>query len=190
MIDWSAFPRDVNVPGYIMRPAFLFIKRMLGEDLIGAEIGVYLGETAEYVLRNMKLKRYYMFDPYAPYGDMQRSAEDWEEIYRKIFLLFSMRDNVEFIRSCSEKSCKLLPDSYLDFVYIDGNHEYKYVEKDISMWYNKVKDGGVLCGHDYQLEDVRKAVNDFASTNNITITTEEDWYTKVPDWWFIKNGHR
>lgn len=190
MIDWAKFPRDVHVPNYIMRPAFFFIKRMLGENLVGAEIGVYLGETAEYVLRNMKIKQYYMIDPYTPYGDMQRSQEDWDQLYQKIRALFSSRNNVDFIRAHSEEACKIFRDNHFDFIYIDGNHEYKYVEKDLNIWYNKVKDGGILCGHDYQLDDVRNAVNDFATTNNITITTEEDWYTKVPDWWFIKNGKR
>jgi hypothetical protein len=190
MIDWTQFQRDVNVPGYIMRPAFLFIRKTLGEDLTGAEIGVYLGETAEYVLNNMRLKKYHMIDPYIPYGDMQRNAEDWDEIHRRILFLFMGRKNVELIRETSEKACSRYQDGCFDFVYIDGNHEYKYVEKDISMWYNKVKDGGILCGHDYQLTDVCNAVNDFAATINTPITTELDWYTKVPDWWFIKNGHR
>lgn len=35
----------------------------------------------------------------------------------------------------------------LDFVYIDGDHKFKYVAEDISEWF--WKKGGMIAGHDY-----------------------------------------
>jgi SAM-dependent methyltransferase len=189
-IDWSKFPRDVNTPNYIMRPAFQHVKARMGRWLVGAEIGIYLGETAEYALRNMELHQYVMIDPYIPHGDMQRSAADWSEIYEKIHKLFVDRPNVKFMRATSEDAAKTFPDGYFDFVYIDGNHEYEYVEKDLNSWYNKVKDGGVLCGHDYGNEPtwagVKKAVDEFATRKGLIVQHKEDWYTHVHDWWVDK----
>ncbi len=40
-------------------------------------------------------------------------------------------------------------DNSLDFVYIDGNHDFRYIAEDISEWTNKVKKGGIVSGHDY-----------------------------------------
>jgi len=40
-------------------------------------------------------------------------------------------------------------DDSIDFVYIDGNHSFKYVAEDICEWVKKVKVGGFVCGHDY-----------------------------------------
>ncbi len=40
-------------------------------------------------------------------------------------------------------------DGSLDFVYIDGNHQFKYVADDICEWSRKVRRGGVISGHDY-----------------------------------------
>lgn len=40
-------------------------------------------------------------------------------------------------------------DSSLDFVFIDANHKYESVKKDIAAWRPKVKPGGLICGHDY-----------------------------------------
>ena len=40
-------------------------------------------------------------------------------------------------------------DESLDFVYIDGNHEFRYIAEDIYEWTKKVKKGGIVSGHDY-----------------------------------------
>jgi len=37
----------------------------------------------------------------------------------------------------------------IDFVYIDGNHGFKFVTEDICEWSKKVRKGGVIAGHDY-----------------------------------------
>lgn len=39
----------------------------------------------------------------------------------------------------------------IDFVFIDGSHEYQDIKDDINAWLPKVKRGGVLAGHDYYL---------------------------------------
>jgi hypothetical protein len=44
-----------------------------------------------------------------------------------------------------------LPDASLDFVFIDGSHDHESVIADIRAWLPKVKPGGVLAGHDYDL---------------------------------------
>lgn len=46
-------------------------------------------------------------------------------------------------------------DESLDFVYIDGNHNLKYVVEDICEWSKKVKNGGIISGHDYFYTDSR-----------------------------------
>jgi len=40
-------------------------------------------------------------------------------------------------------------DKSLDFVFIDANHDYEYVKDDIIKWLPKVKDNGIIAGHDY-----------------------------------------
>jgi predicted O-methyltransferase YrrM len=36
-----------------------------------------------------------------------------------------------------------------DLVFIDGNHSYQCVKDDIHWYLPKVKQGGILCGHDF-----------------------------------------
>jgi predicted O-methyltransferase YrrM len=44
---------------------------------------------------------------------------------------------------------KLYDDASLDFCFIDANHSYECVARDIDAWKPKVKRGGILAGHDY-----------------------------------------
>ena len=80
---------------------------------------------------------------------------------------------------------KNIPDN-LDFVYIDGNHQYEFVAKDIKTYYPKLKKGGVLGGHDMyngfcsEHNGVVQAVAEFAIKNNLQLCVE------LPDWWVIK----
>lgn len=51
-------------------------------------------------------------------------------------------------------SCKFVQDA--DMVFIDADHEYEGVKRDIEAWKPYVKK--LICGHDYDFEGVRKAV--------------------------------
>lgn len=68
------------------------------------------------------------------------------------------------IKSLSHEASELYRDESLDFVFIDGGHEYSQVKKDITCWLPKIKKNGTIAGHDYSnSSDVRKAVNELVS---------------------------
>jgi len=72
----------------------------------------------------------------------------------------------------------------VDFVYIDGNHLYKYVKEDIKNYWKILKKRGVLSGHDFNSyehhQDIIKAVVEFTLKNKLK------FYVESPDWWIIK----
>jgi hypothetical protein len=57
----------------------------------------------------------------------------------------------QIIKKTSMEAVKDFANESLDFVYIDGNHTFRYVAEDLVEWTKKVKKGGVVAGHDYAL---------------------------------------
>ena len=99
----------------------------------------------------------------------------------------------------SEQAALAMPDETLDFCYIDADHRYEAVKRDIEMWLPKVKHGGVICGHDYVTDGeiynksdgsliglfgVKKAVTEFTEQYGwkVHVTHEDDW----PSWFAYK----
>ena len=50
--------------------------------------------------------------------------------------------------------------SLFDIVWIDADHSYDSVSRDIDLYHNKVKPGGIVCGHDYDWPEVHRAVHE------------------------------
>lgn len=65
-----------------------------------------------------------------------------------------------------------------DLVYIDGDHSYEAVKRDISDFMSRVKPGvGFLAGHDYNSETpgVRKAVLEFFPEERVELFADSSW---------------
>ena len=71
------------------------------------------------------------------------------------------------IRKDSSLTAEDYQDNSIDFVFIDGDHSYEGCKKDILAWKSKIKENGVLAGHDYAWhEPVRRAVADVFGPGN------------------------
>ena len=46
-------------------------------------------------------------------------------------------------------------DGGFDALFIDGNHSYEYVKKDLENYWDKVRDGGIIALHDVNFEGER-----------------------------------
>lgn len=60
----------------------------------------------------------------------------------------------------SATACKIFANNILDLVFIDGDHSYEAVKQDVLGWLPKVKDSGILCGHDANRPSVLQAVDE------------------------------
>ncbi|MEM3578604.1 MAG: class I SAM-dependent methyltransferase [Candidatus Bathyarchaeia archaeon] len=165
----------------IPRPMTLFLKEYAKSELVGAEIGVASGDNAMNLLQMLPIKKLYLIDPYLPYVEEDRILDftGARKIAKKRLLKYPQ---VKFIEETSEKASKELTDE-LDFVYIDGNHSYEFVKKDIKLYSSFVKPGGVIGGHDFAYPGVTRAVMEFVTANDYKYGI--DFFIKLPDWWLI-----
>lgn len=63
----------------------------------------------------------------------------------------------------------------VDLLFIDGDHRYPSVKADIKNYWPKLKQGGILLGHDYyRFEDVRKAADKILGAEKITVLEHSD----------------
>jgi len=159
------------------RPATRIIHKIYGEKpLVGVEIGTGFGENALSLLRELSIERLYCIDPFVPYLDgeikIQIAYSSRSEYTLKALSEFK---NVTFIRKVSSEACEEIHDN-VDFVYIDGNHDYDYVLADLRNYYPLTRKKGVIAGHDVGWPSVRKALYDFCRMNTITpLLLSPDW---------------
>ncbi len=164
------------------RPAIVYIKQKLGKGVTGAEIGVYKGDNAEFILTLLEPTMLYLIDPWNNFLDIDSNEIIGYTHYIETQERLKLYGNKRLIKKTSKEANKLFNNEELDFVYIDADHHYEAIKNDLNLWYPKVKKGGILSGHDYHesMECVVKAVNEFCAKNNLQLM-----YAST-DWWVIK----
>lgn len=133
----------------------------------GVEIGVFKGEFSKKIL-NLWDGTLYMVDVWRPLGKEYEDASNHSvhvDAYQQTMEnIKGLEDKGIMIRATSEVASNIFQDNSLDFIYIDANHAYDFVVKDIELWFPKLKKGGVFAGHDYINMDWYNDPN-FASNN-------------------------
>lgn len=142
---------------------------------ICVEVGTWQGGFTESLLSKSNVSKVFCVDPYKhfindeyPDGMNDLTQEQFDDLFDKVKnkLTNKYGDKVEFIRELSTEGSKKFEDNSLDFVYIDGNHDSKYVLEDLKAWYPKVKLGGFLCGDDVYSRNL----SEHDSDGNVKIT--------------------
>ncbi len=62
-------------------------------------------------------------------------------------------ENISYIQGLSEEIVPTLEDESFDLIYVDGDHSYEGVKKDIICCWPKLKKGGLMVFHDYSERD-------------------------------------
>lgn len=133
------------------------------------EVGSWKGKSSAFmaveILNSGKNIKFDCIDTWDGKGNNGEYDEDIDVINNSLYETFlkNMEPVVGHytpIRMLSIEASKLYEDESLDFVYIDGSHDYESVKEDILAWIPKVKIGGVIAGHDYDHAGVKQAVDE------------------------------
>jgi hypothetical protein len=155
--------------------------KTLPNPKIYIEIGIAMGFHVETIAKEFKDLACYGIDPYVPY-DPSDSFNDIGKIEPSLsiqtnFDLFcssvvnrlSKYDNFKHIRESSATGHRYFSDESVDLIFVDGDHTYEAVKEDCTMWWNKLKTGGIMCWDDYYWEGVKKAVDEFCFEKNLKL---------------------
>ena len=162
-----------------------FLLEMVPKGTVCVEIGVWKGEFSKQILDKVNPKKLYLIDPWKfipKYttswygGTIAKNQEDMNIIYKRVQKMFKDNKKVVVYKDLSQNVAGRFKNNTLDFVYVDGNHRYEFVKKDLEMYFQKLKKGGILAGDDYYSFwsvlngfPVKKAVDEFIINNQVEV---------------------
>ena len=152
------------------------------------EVGCKEGRTTAHILEHCPEARVTALDPWmaAPeQGDVAggESYETWD--FQAIEADFwgrvePFKDRLTFHRKTSLEAADTVDDSSQDLIFIDAAHDYDSVLEDIAAWRPKVRDGGILAGHDFQhsFPSVMDAVADSFNLMVVQVAPDSVWWVR------------
>jgi hypothetical protein len=156
----------------------------------GVEVGVRTGKFSSILCQQNPKLKLYSVDPFDVVVGDYRSNTIGREQQRQFFhdaTKLLKPYNCKIIRKESIDAVRDFNHGSLDFVYIDGSHEFDWIMTDIIEWGKRVKTGGIISGHDYykfRIGNVVDAVNAYTyahKVKNLYLTDE-----RTPSFWFTK----
>ena len=164
-------PEDILIPHFGDKP------------IVGVEIGTGAGGGSAAMLLLIPNLKLYCIDAWKHMPGHLYEAEFYsQELHDKQYELAIARlklyppERSVVLRMTSDEAIFHVP-SPIHFLWIDGDHRYEQVKKDIVNWMPKIiKPGGLISGHDYiQAPGVTQAVDEIFGKN---IRTGDDF-----TWW-------
>ena len=138
------------------------------------EIGSYAGASAELI---------------SQYVEEVTCCDIWEEyihpleralnVYQNFKKTKERNPNIIERKKKSDELINEYDNNTFDMIYIDADHSYQSTKNNILKWFNKIKNNGIVCGHDYHMNEVKKAVDEIFGSENIKFFKDSSWsYTK------------
>jgi predicted O-methyltransferase YrrM len=126
------------------------------------EVGAFLGKSTSFmaveISNSKKDIRFDVVDTWEGSVEHQQGAAHERTTVLEGTLFDNFKRNMKTVahliapvKAPSLEAATLYRDRSLDFVFLDAAHDYENVKADIAAWRQKVKPGGYLGGHDYQL---------------------------------------
>lgn len=166
-------PDDINIhramvtDGWIAHDELVWLARTaksLPENAVIVQVGVWHGKSSRAISDNMprgaKLFDVDTFNGSSGEPEQHATAKEregdhcfqwyWDNQYEQI-----LKGDVVPMRLHSANAAHTLAHRgiQVDMVFIDADHTYEGVKADIEAWLPLLKEGGIICGHDYYKEN-------------------------------------
>jgi len=148
------------------------------------EVGCKEGRTTGFMLANLPELYAIAIDPWEPIPNAAEDYKDWDfeaikrtfdenlgenEVRCTFFRMTSLEVAADYARNN--------PPVQSDIVFIDAGHDYESCLADIKAWWPLVREGGYLCGHDYQhkFPGVMRAVAESFPLLRVAVCPDSVW---------------
>ena len=173
--------------------------RHLPRGGVGAEIGVAEGNYSAAILEAASPRELHLIDPWSHLeegSDLLGGSEllsgvtdarargdtfaappvnfEGDRLFASVAARFQGDPRVRLHRQYSYRAAPGFADGAFDFVYVDGNHHYEFVLRDLEDYAAKLKPGGLLFGHDF-------FENEFARENRYGVMDAVGTFVKRTD---------
>ncbi len=164
--------------GFMSEQELLWLGKMSKQNKICCEVGSWHGRSSRSILDNLtEGGKLFCIDTWnGSIGEQDTNHSSARNMNGDAAFFEFMQNNMDGVQSggviplriSGENASKLFKEKNIkfDFCFIDAGHTFDEVKKDIECWLPLVKDGGIICGHDYYpdnsvWEGVKRAVDSF-----------------------------
>jgi Tfp pilus assembly protein PilF len=143
------------------------VKRHAKPGMVAFELGSYTGCSSITILKHVEAMNGKLYCV-----DWFRGQPGWPDLVTQSYAKHNILDiflkniqeggfqnHVVPIVGQASDAAAIVADQCADFIFIDADHRYEGVRKDIIHWISKLKGSGILCGHDYN--ELAKSVSFF-----------------------------
>lgn len=176
--------KAMRIKGYMQPEELAWLAEQAKTHGRIAEVGSYYGRSTRAICDNAA-GEVHAFDDFWGPRDL---ILDWRTrgIIYDIFK-DNLKDHIDsmklIVHEVDHRVVAPIP-KYFDMVFLDGSHEYYDFKDDLERWIPAVGDGGMICGHDFDLAypGVIHALNECIGPK---------YYTRAQDttiWYALPNG--
>jgi predicted O-methyltransferase YrrM len=152
------------------------------------EIGVWKGRSISNILDICRANRNRLvaIDTWQLADDdpdfLEARSRDIRQVFIENLRILGHLDTVEILREDSAQAATHFDDGSVDLLFLDADHSYEAVKRDLCAWRPKMKPGGTLAGHDYiWKEGVRRAIHDVFG-DHVALLGGSIWQAQDPQW--------
>ena len=157
-----------TIPGWFnYSETYDIIVDQIADDGVIVEIGSFLGRSTHYLATSLYNANKFNVKVFCV--DTFKGSSEHVNIKLPSDFLFMFKENLKFFigrdmvipvqsRSDNPDTLAKFEKESVDYIMVDGAHEYDAVEDDIINWWPKLKSNGVMVGDDYALNSVAEAV--------------------------------
>ena len=155
------------------------------------EIGSWKGKSTVLLQLSNEKADIYAIDPH-------KGSHEHKELFGKVDTYAEFMSNIKLhcnpekikvLRKFSREAALDVPDG-IDFLWIDGSHDYKDVRSDFELYFPKLKPGGWVAMHDYKWQGVKKFTWEILANSSLEIgrvrRVEDTHYFQKRDTSFLR----